>query len=125
MNNNDKKLLGKYGEDFTTYLLEKSGYTILKRNFTIRGGEIDIIAKKGEIIAFVEVKTRSENHLVDGVSAVTLKKRNLIIKSAEAYNLKFPHNLQPRFDVCEVTMSNNYQKIVSYNYISNAFDNSN
>ena len=46
------------GESAVCRYLMQQGYTIRKRNYRIRGGEIDIIAQKGEILAFVEVKTR-------------------------------------------------------------------
>ena len=50
----DKKELGYFGEKVVAYYLEKKGYAILKRNFCIKGGEIDIIAQKDDIIAFKE-----------------------------------------------------------------------
>ena len=56
--------LGKKGEDMVTGFLMKNGHTILKRNYLCRFGEIDIIAKKEDILLFVEVKTRKENSLV-------------------------------------------------------------
>ncbi len=118
----DRKEIGYFGEKIVAEYLEKNGYEILKRNFTIRGGEIDIIAVKGEIIAFVEVKTRAENFMVGGVEAVTMSKRRLIIRAAEAFLLKFPYDLQPRFDVCEVILRGN--SVLNLNYIENAFDNS-
>ncbi|MGN0675443.1 MAG: YraN family protein [Oscillospiraceae bacterium] len=116
----DKKELGYFGEKVTTYYLEKKGYKILRRNFCIKGGEIDIIAEKDGIIAFVEVKTRSPEPLVNGFEAISASKRRLIIKTSEEYSFRFPHDLQPRFDVVWVTVSD--RKVVGFQYIENAFD---
>ena len=74
----DKKELGYYGENVVAYYLKKKGYTILKRNFCVKGGEIDIIAQYEDIIAFVEVKTRAPDPLVNGFEAVTKSKKKLI-----------------------------------------------
>ena len=52
-----RRKAGNIGEDAVCGFLVRHGYEIIKRNFTVRGGEIDIIAKKADIIAFVEVKT--------------------------------------------------------------------
>ena len=54
---------GNIGEDAVCGFLVRHGYEIIKRNFTVRGGEIDIIAEKADIIAFVEVKTREHGSL--------------------------------------------------------------
>ncbi|MBP1560816.1 MAG: YraN family protein [Oscillospiraceae bacterium] len=116
----DKKELGYFGEKVTAYYLEKKGYKILRRNFCVKGGEIDIIAEKDGIIAFVEVKTRAPDPLVNGFEAVTAAKKRLIVKTSEAYSYRFPHDLQPRFDVVCVTVSD--KKVVGFQYIENAFD---
>ena len=116
----DKKELGYFGEKVVAYYLEKKGYAILKRNFCIKGGEIDIIAQKDDIIAFVEVKTRAPEPLVNGFEAVTKSKKKLIIKTAEEYSYRFPHDWQPRFDVVWVTVDN--RKVAGFNYVENAFD---
>ena len=81
---------GKLGENAVSEYLENAGYKILSRNYRIRGGEIDIIASYGEYIIFVEVKTRKPDSMVSGLDAVNQKKRNLIIKTATDYLLKYP-----------------------------------
>ncbi|MCH5193086.1 MAG: YraN family protein [Oscillospiraceae bacterium] len=116
----DKKELGDFGEKAVAYYLEKKGYRILKRNFTVKGGEIDIIASKDGIIAFVEVKTRAPDPLVNGFEAVTAAKKRRIIRTSEKYSYRFPHDLQPRFDIVWVTVSG--RKVTGFNYIENAFD---
>ena len=118
----DKKQLGTYGEQIICNLLTEKGYTIIKRNFTIKGGEIDIIATVNDIVAFIEVKTRQINSLVTGLEAVTKSKQKLIIKAASYYIVKNPSNFQPRFDVAEVQVDE--VKVVKIDYIENAFDTS-
>lgn len=114
-----KSETGKLGEELTAYYLERSGYKILRRNFRVRGGEIDIIASKDDTIAFVEVKTRDIAALETGVEAVTSRKRSLVIKAAREYSYKNPHELQPRFDISEVTVKDG--KVVKFRYFDNAF----
>ncbi|NLP25849.1 MAG: YraN family protein [Clostridiales bacterium] len=116
----NKKQIGNFGETAVCKYLEMHGYTIIKRNYCIRGGEIDIIASNDEIIAFVEVKTRKKGSMISGIEAVNTRKKTLIIKTALDYCYKNPTELQPRFDVAEVIITNN--RIKNINYISNAFD---
>ena len=116
----DRKELGDFGEKVTAYYLEKKGYSILKRNFRIKGGEIDIIAEKDGIIAFTEVKTRAPDPLVNGFEAVTAAKKKRIIRASEEYSVRYPHDFQPRFDVVWVTVSGG--KVTDFQYIENAFD---
>ncbi len=115
-----KSDIGKLGENAVSEYLKKSGYTVLSRNYRIRGGEIDIIASDSEYIIFVEVKTRKPDSLVSGFEAVNRRKINLIIKTAYDYLMKNPCSLQPRFDVAGVTALNGY--ILNIDYIKNAFD---
>lgn len=116
----DKKELGYFGEKVVAYYLQKKGYKILRRNYTVKGGEIDIIAEKDGMIAFVEVKTRSPDPLVNGLEAVTKAKQRRIIRTSEQYSYRNPHDLQPRFDIAWVTVRD--RKVVGFQYIENAFD---
>ena len=61
---------GRKGEDMVVNFLRNQGCTILKRNFVSRYGEVDIIAQKGGLILFVEVKTRAENSILSPEEAV-------------------------------------------------------
>lgn len=115
--------VGKSGEDRTASFLRKRGYAIIKRNYQCRFGEIDIIAERKEYIIFVEVKTRKENGLYAPAEAVDSKKRKRIMLTAEDFLSKFQTDLQPRFDIAEVTVKENADGSLSYslNYIENAF----
>jgi putative endonuclease len=94
--------LGQPGEDYAAKALEDSGYRILRRNFSCRFGEIDIIAAKGDIIAFVEVKTRRPGGMVSGVEAVTPAKQRRIVAAAMIWMKITACDLQPRFDIISV-----------------------
>lgn len=117
-------ITGKKGEDMVASFLRKKGCTIIKRNYSCRFGEIDIIAQKGELLLFVEVKTRKENSLVSPREAVDSYKQHRMTLAAEDYMVKAEADtLQPRFDVAEVTVFTKPDNSQGYNlnYIKNAF----
>lgn len=85
MNN---KPTGNYGEDLATKYLANVGYKILERNYRIRGGEIDIVAKDKDYLVFVEVKTRYSHEYGLPSEAMTPWKIRSLIKTAQFYLLK-------------------------------------
>lgn len=93
---------GNLGEDYAAKLLTDAGYALLARNFSTSRGEIDIVAQKDGVIAFVEVKTRSEGALCAPGAAVNAAKQRRIIRAAAEYLQRYEVNLQPRFDVVTV-----------------------
>ena len=111
---------GRLGEDYTAAFLCRHGYEIVSRNYKVRGGEIDIIARKGGIIAFVEVKTRKSSSLVSGFAAVDAVKRQRIIKTAVRYMWEEGCDLQPRYDIAQVICDKG--KIQKFTYLVAAFD---
>ncbi len=111
--------IGNIGENYTAKFLEKNGCEILKRNFTIKGGEIDIVAKKGDIIHFVEVKTRKPNPLVTGDEAIRPEKIKHIIKTAKVYVNRFNIDCSCVFDVAVVEVTGT--KVTGFKYIQRAF----
>ena len=115
--------IGKSGEDRVAAFLRSKGYKIVNRNYQCRFGEIDIISEKGEYIIFTEVKARKENSLVSPAEAVDKTKQQRIMLTAEDYISKTRTELQPRFDVAEITVREEADKRVSYSlhYIENAF----
>lgn len=115
-----KRDIGNAGETAVCKFLQKNGYEILKRNYTIRGGEIDIIAKKNDCIAFVEVKTRKFGALQTGEEAITKSKQKCIIKTAQRYFNLFSEPCSGRFDVAVVETSGEEIRKIKY-YVS-AFD---
>ena len=70
------KALGNKGEEIASSFLVEKGFELLKRNYRIyRVGEIDIIAKKENLIIFVEVKTRNINHFGGALYSITQRKK--------------------------------------------------
>ena len=98
----DKKLLGAFGEDAACRYLKRHGYRIEGRNYSCRFGEIDIIARKGRYMAFVEVKLRRDDAHGAAAEFVTPAKQRRVLAAAERWLQQNPTDLQPRFDVIEV-----------------------
>ncbi len=105
-----KQITGKYGEDLACEYLEKSNYTIIKRNFSCYYGEIDIIAKdifKNELV-FIEVKTRTNFKYGFPIDSVTKNKQKHLFKACEYYLYKYKIcHLFVRIDVIEIFIQNN------------------
>lgn len=112
--------LGRDGELRICRYIERQGMKILARNFTVRGGEADIIAENPPYVCFIEIKLRGAGAIDIGRS-VGIKKRRRIIKSAEKYLRETDCGLQPRFDVVFV---NAEDEGFSLEYIENAYDGS-
>jgi putative endonuclease len=86
-------------EKAADYLIQK-GYKILARNFTIRGGEIDIVATEQDIIVFVEVKARFNSNYGLAREAITYYKMRALLKTAQVFLNKFKLNdREYRFDL--------------------------
>lgn len=98
----DKKLLGAFGEDAACRYLKRHGYRIEGRNYGCRFGEIDIIARRGRFVVFVEVKLRKNDRHGTAAEFVTPAKQRRIIAAAQFWLQQNPTDLQPRFDVIEV-----------------------
>lgn len=114
---------GALGERFAADYLEQQGYTVLTTNFRTRFGEIDIIAQKGDILAFVEVKTRASTMLEPPEAAVTPSKRKKIVKTALYYLQAHPTGLQPRFDVVAITTKSKASfEVLEILHLTDAFE---
>lgn len=114
-----KKVLGAKGEQIAARFLERQGFQIVERNFRYERGEIDIIAKRENIISFCEVKTRTSDVYGRGEDAVNPKKQQQIRKVADGFiSERGLDNYDFRFDVVVVEISRNETKI---RFIENAF----
>lgn len=93
---------GTLGEDFAAKQLTSKGYTVLERNFHSSHYEIDLIAQKEDIIAFIEVKTRSITSHVSPCESLSISQKRRIVLAAVAYltskGLYNTGQVQPRFD---------------------------
>jgi putative endonuclease len=114
---------GAEGEKRVANFLREKGFSVIKRNYVCRYGEIDIIAENDKLLLFVEVKTRKENALVSGAFAVDSFKQKRLILTANDYIVKTENDKQPRFDVAEVLVYVKPDGKTGYklNYIENAF----
>ena len=116
----NRREIGSAGENAVCAFLQSNGYTIRDRNYTVRGGEIDIIAEKNDVIAFVEVKLRKAGALVSGEEAVGFSKKRHLIYAAERYMQSLGEEKSARFDVASVEVQKNGKLKLKY-YVS-AFD---
>lgn len=108
MRNLYQKNLGKKGEDLAAKFLQSKGLFIIERNFRKRYSEIDIVARDGETLVFVEVKTRIGEKFGTPVEAVTPWKLRGLIKNA--YYYKLLHKNLPdalRIDVIAIALDTN------------------
>ena len=114
---------GKIGENYTAALLEQRGWQVLERNYHSRYGEIDIIARDGQYIVFVEVKTRRSTGLDHPLAAVTKAKQQKLTKTALLYLAEHPEmqQLDCRFDVAGLT-TDSRGNMLRMDYIENAFE---
>ena len=106
---------GREKEKMAEKYLKKQGYKILERNYTKRTGEIDIIARKGKTIVFVEVRSLEKGQ-IDPSETVNRKKREKILKTARLFLLEHPEfeEYDIRFDFVGIIKD-------EINHIENAF----
>lgn len=94
--------LGKLGEEMAVEFLQKNGYTILQTNFVFQKAEIDIIAQKANILAVVEVKTRSSIEFGLPQDFVKPKKIQLLVKAINEYIIENDLDVDARFDIISI-----------------------
>jgi len=114
-----RQTLGKLGEDLACAELERRGYALLARRYRTRAGEIDIVARDGETLVFVEVKARADEACGHPAEAVTPQKQRRLARMALDFLARLPSAPGPcRFDVVAVLMSTSPPTITVY---QNAF----
>ena len=116
----DKVLFGKTGEDLACRELERRGYAIVARRCRLPGGELDIIARDGPTLVFVEVKARESRVFGDAAEAVTPRKQRRIAHLALDYVTRHHlHDCPCRFDVVSIHVDEGRTAIEVF---QNAFD---
>jgi putative endonuclease len=94
---------GAEGETLACRHLEGLGYRVLARNFRCRSGEIDVVAREGDVTVFVEVKDRRGRSHGEGHESVTLGKRRRVVRAARLYAASNGLSAAPiRFDVVSI-----------------------
>jgi len=109
---------GKQGEQMAAEYLAAKGYEILERNWRFKKNEVDIIARDGNILVFVEVKTRHENYLVEPELTVSKSQQRAIIKTANQYIVSRDIDMEARFDIISIVLSSQGENIL---HIDDAF----
>jgi putative endonuclease len=109
---------GDQGERCAAAFLTKAGYVVLARNWRSprdRRDEIDLVCRDGEVVVFVEVKTRDAGALVQGYFAVDKRKKKVVRRAASAYlRLVRPAPRTYRFDVVEVAMTHSGPPVIRH-----------
>lgn len=110
------RLAGKRGEALAAEHLRRKGYEIIGHGYRSRFGEIDLIARKKDVVAFVEVKLRKDQGFMNAYEAVTPAKQERIKRTALQWIGENPGDWQFRFDIIEV-----YAQAGTINVYENAF----
>lgn len=103
--------LGRLGEDLAAERLKKEGYRIVRRNYRNPFGEIDIIAKDGKTLCFVEVRTRTKEWHGHPFESISEAKQRKLIRAAQGYLMRATEgsakqdalDTDARFDAVAVT----------------------
>ncbi len=112
--------LGKLGEELAFKKVKRLGYKCIARNYRCALGEIDLIAKDGDCLVFIEIKTRRGRSLGSIKEAIDKRKKRQLSKVALAY-LKSNNycDVKSRFDVVAISLNQDKEQI---EVIQNAFD---
>lgn len=118
------KIVGDFGEEYAVKYLESKGYSILRRNYRCRFGELDIVAIHDGCLVFLEVKTRTTDRYGVPEYAVNYWKRKHMELSARCYIEEYHMGKYfARFDIVEVfaKCADNNFRVDRVNVIKNAF----
>ena len=114
--------LGRFGEERAARYLRLRGYRIMETNYSCRLGEIDLIARRGKYIVFVEVKLRKSADFAAAREFVTAAKQQRIRSTAALWLSQHESELQPRFDVVEIYAPDGADGKITIEHIENAFE---
>lgn len=110
--------LGKKGEQLAVDYLVNNNYDIIERNFRFDKAEVDIIAKKNEILAIIEVKTRSTSDFGDPQDFVKPKQIQRLVKAVDEYVIENDLDVEIRFDIIAIVKTGTTYDI---EHLENAF----
>jgi len=99
--------LGTKGEELAVEFLIKKGYKILERNWRFKKAEVDIISQKNDVLAVVEVKTRSSNYFGNPQDFVNSKKIKLLVEAINEYVTSKNLDVEVRFDIIGILKNKN------------------
>jgi putative endonuclease len=113
---------GRRGEDEAYFYLRRRGYTIIARNYRSphHRGELDLVGWEGDVLCFVEVKTRTTRDVKPAEAAVDREKRRELSLVARDFLRQMPHTYQWRFDILAVYYDHGHDQ-PSFEMFQNAF----
>ncbi|MDP2060713.1 MAG: YraN family protein [Flavobacteriaceae bacterium] len=111
--------LGKSGEQLAVDFLKNNGYKIIEQNYFFQKAEVDIIARKGNILAVVEVKSRTGTDFGDPETFVSKKKIQLLVKAIDHYVISKDLDVDVRFDIIAIVYSRSKPPLI--NHLEDAF----
>ena len=103
--------LGEKGEKLAVEFLQKKGYKILDCNWRYKKAEVDIIAQKNDVLAVVEVKTRSSNYFGNPQDFINQKKIQLLVEAINEYVISKDLDVEVRFDIVAILKNQQAFKI--------------
>ncbi|MEM8585810.1 MAG: YraN family protein [Bacteroidota bacterium] len=103
----DKQKLGRQGEQYACRYLEGKAYRILEQNWRYRRTEVDIIAMDGDIMVFVEVKTRTQAYFEGPTGTVEAAQQARLSRAAGNYMEQVGHDWEIRFDIIGILIEEN------------------
>lgn len=115
----ERNITGKEGEEAARRYLEKKEYNILHTNWRWHHYELDIVAATAHELIVVEVKTRSQDYLIDPADAIDGKKIRRTVAAADAYIRRFNISLPVRFDIITLIKDSTDYQIMEH--IEDAF----
>lgn len=119
MNKNNQHLVkGKEGESIAKKYLQENGFLILGFNKKISYAEIDIIARKENVIHFIEVKTRKNTDYGNPETFVNKKKQKLLINAANIYLQEIDDDVEAKFDIISIVLNDKGHQL---DFIEEAF----
>ena len=104
--NNQSAQLGRDGENLAVAHLRENGYEIVERNWRFGKLEIDIIARKGNVLSIVEVKTRSGDYFGEPEDGVTKAKERFLATAADHYIISRNLDVEVRYDIISIVIHN-------------------
>ncbi|WP_420570832.1 YraN family protein [Kordia sp.] len=110
--------LGIEGEKLAVKHLQKAGYKIVETNYRFQKAEVDIIARKENILAVVEVKTRTSTDFGNPEEFVSQKKIKLLVSATDNYINESDLDVDVRFDIVSVVLT---EKDITISHIEDAF----
>jgi len=96
---------GKAGEQMAVEWLEQRGFRLISRNWKSGRFELDIVASRGEVLQFIEVKSRNDDQFGKPEDWVNRKKGNHLLTAGEAFQNKYPEWVQIQYDILSILLT--------------------